>query len=159
MKGRSILKACIHRLPLAAKKAIEHNSTQGTVEDLRFDLINGPKHVFGDHSNCREYFCKKRNEQNFCPILEEVGMTPLITGAIERLVRLADRLITNQNSNRAELFMSILAKFNAGKRLNLTNRGYFQRRCTLTALSYQRGYGWHTNPWKATSKRSPGRYF
>jgi len=29
---------------------------------LKSDLTNGPFHVFGDHSNCKSYFCKGSKE-------------------------------------------------------------------------------------------------
>lgn len=34
--------------------------------NLKNDLINGPNHVFGYHTNCNNYFCKgqKDNEKN-----------------------------------------------------------------------------------------------
>lgn len=95
----------------------------------------------------------------FWAILQETGVFQLILEAIQNVINKTDRLTTNSNNNPAELFMSIFSKFNAGKRLNLTSRGSFQRRCTLTALSYQRGYHWHSIPWQNTVQRSTGKYF
>jgi hypothetical protein len=45
-------------------------------------------------------------------------------------------MFDNETNNRAELFMSLVAKYNAGKRLNLTMKGSFQSRCSLAAMQY-----------------------
>lgn len=63
------------------------------------------------------------------------------------IIRKADRLSSAETSNRAELFMSYVAKYNCGKRLNLTQRENFQRR-SVAALHYQNGRTWHIAPWK-----------
>jgi hypothetical protein len=31
---------------------------------LKADIVNGPNHVFGDHANCRQYFCEGPKEGN-----------------------------------------------------------------------------------------------
>ncbi|KAK9880363.1 hypothetical protein WA026_010248 [Henosepilachna vigintioctopunctata] len=57
-------------------------------------------------------------------------------------------LIDNETNNRAELFMSILAKLNMGKRLNLIQRDGFSTRATLTGHSYNQRPLWHQTSWK-----------
>ncbi|KAK5641655.1 hypothetical protein RI129_010202 [Pyrocoelia pectoralis] len=39
-----------------------NNSMHTKAELLRKDIINGPRHIFGDHSNCEDYFCSKSEE-------------------------------------------------------------------------------------------------
>lgn len=55
------------------------------------------------------------------------------------LLRKSTQLVDNETNNRAELFMSILARFNAGQRLHLTGRRSFQSRTEMTALRYNQG--------------------
>lgn len=43
-------------------------------------------------------------------------------GALENLLCKAHKLVCNETNNKAELYMSLLAKFNCGKRLNLTQK-------------------------------------
>lgn len=62
-------------------------------------------------------------------------------------------------NNRAEIFMNIVSRFNAGKRLNLISRGSYERRCHLSGMRYNKSYGWHTSPWKTTTLSSPGKNF
>lgn len=52
----------------AVTKAIEYRkqgSESFSVKSslLRTDIINGPKHIFGDHSTCADYFCKRDKEE------------------------------------------------------------------------------------------------
>lgn len=161
-ESRKLLRQSIPRLTAAARGATTHsgNTTNQTVGELRDDLKNGPAHVFGEHSRCRDYFCAKKDETNLVPRLRELGLYPFILGCTEKLTRKAGRLLTNDTSNRAELFMSLVAKLNAGKRINHTLKGSYQGRCYVAGLSYQRGPGaWQRSPWKKHSGRSPGVFF
>lgn len=145
---------------MAARTAIRYNSQHGNTQTLRHDLKQGPYHVFGLHDDCRDYFCKKKGkDDNLVPVLEQCGMWPLILVAINRIIQKADRLSAEETSNRAELYMSLVAKYSAGKRLNLVARDNFNRRCTVAALQYQKGHIWHRSPYKKCFDASPGRYF
>jgi len=78
---------------------------------------------------------------------------------LDNLVKKAPRLVENENNNRAELFMSILAKLNAGKRLNLTQRGSFEMRCVLSGLQYNGGPMWQSDIWEKFMGNPPGEHF
>lgn len=150
------------RLTLAARAAIRYNAGHGTTQTLQEDLKNGPHHVFGFHMKCRSYFCKRQNanEKNFVPVLEKSGIWQLILAAVNRIVVKADRLSSEETSNRAELlYMSLVAKYTSGKRLNLIQRDSFQRRCTVAGLQYQKGHMWPISPYKKFAGSSPGKYF
>ena len=57
-RGR-LTKAMIVRIATGARSAIIYHSKTGDVAALRHDLRNGPRHCFGDHSNCRpDGFCR-----------------------------------------------------------------------------------------------------
>lgn len=67
------------RLRTAVTSAIKHWTKEDVEEhvkiiSLRKDIINGPCHIFGDHTNCREYFCKKAIETNYIPEMTTSGM-------------------------------------------------------------------------------------
>lgn len=55
--------------------------------------------------------------------------------------------------------MSILCKFNAGKRLNLASRGSFQCRSIMSGLRYNEGIEWQKSEWKNILNVSPGKNF
>lgn len=55
--------------------------------------------------------------------------------------------------------MNIVSRFNMGKRLNLVQRGSYQRRVYLAGLRYNKQFNWHYSPYKRATKTSPGKYF
>lgn len=46
-----------------------------------------------------------------------------------------------------------------GKRLNLIQRGSYQRRVYLSALRYNKKIDWHRSPYKSITRTSPGKHF
>ncbi|RVE40146.1 hypothetical protein evm_015204 [Chilo suppressalis] len=67
----------ITRLRTAVRAAARFRNAQNTnssdkIIKLKDDIINSPKHIFGDHSTCEEYYCKeeKKKEQNLVPLLK-----------------------------------------------------------------------------------------
>ncbi|KAK4877152.1 hypothetical protein RN001_009658 [Aquatica leii] len=108
-------------------------------------LINIPHHVFGKHSNCRLDYCKRMdcNEQNFIPLLTSCNLFVEIVKLIENVMGKADRLVANETTNSAERYMSLVAKFTGGKRINFTQRGSYQRRCIAAGLAFNTGPTWH----------------
>jgi hypothetical protein len=76
------------------------------------------------------------------------------------LLRKAHLLIEYENNNnRAEQLTNIVTRFNMGKRLNLIQRGSYERKVHLSALRYTKSFKWHLSPWKKSAGRSPGKYF
>lgn len=67
-----IVQTHLIRLRYAVTEAIKYNlnQTQTNVPYetrltiLKADIVNGPYHVFGDHANCRRYFCERPKEGN-----------------------------------------------------------------------------------------------
>lgn len=55
--------------------------------------------------------------------------------------------------------MNIVCRFNAGKRMNLIQRGSFQTRANLSSLRYNKGASWHYSPWEEIMQSSPGQHF
>jgi hypothetical protein len=64
------------------------------------------------------------------------------------LIRKAHLLIENKNNNQAERLMNIVSRFTMGKRLNLIQRGSYERRVCLSGLRYNKSLKWHVSPWK-----------
>lgn len=156
-EGRKLLKQSIPRLTAAARGAIRQCADkEETVDELIRDLRNGPHHVFGQHAECREYFCSKTDSTEHFDILMKSKLFDEVTALVNRLVLKAPRLIKNKTSNAAEFYMSLLAKYNAGKRINFSQRGSFQRRSYIAGLQFQKGYPWELSPFKSVTGRSPG---
>lgn len=159
LSGRKLLSQLIPRLTRAARCAItnagcgDHNS-----EMLREDLRNGPFHVFGDHSNCRNTYCTRKNngEENKVSLLVQTTIWPSLIMSLDPLVQKADRLVNNYTTNQAERFMSLVSKFSGGKRTDVSKKGRYKRCCLASGLSHTKGPHWHSSPLKKMFGRSPG---
>lgn len=77
----------------AVRYRIEETSTlqQTKIKHLKKDILNGPKHIFGVHKECKQYFCNgpKSNENNVFEILRNTNfMTSFIDTSIVLLTML-----------------------------------------------------------------------
>lgn len=106
-------------------------SSDNTV--MAADLRNGPLHVFGVHGNCKDYYCNingsEKKKENLVEDLKKNApeVWALIYAANEKIALKAGRL-SNETTNVAENFMSVINKFNCGKRISLGKAGSYQRR-------------------------------
>lgn len=114
----------ILKLKYMARRTIANNYKMGfDVDTLREDLKNGPRHIFGDHKMCKEYYCKiDKNESNSLSI-EMQKVLERVEDVLKPLVRKAPQLLTNDTSNLAENFMSLVAKFTGGKQISRGKKG------------------------------------
>ncbi|XP_063223707.1 uncharacterized protein LOC134531760 isoform X3 [Bacillus rossius redtenbacheri] len=162
---RKALGSNILRMRGAVKGAVRHWQNENVSEyekivGLRKDLKNGPKHVFGEHSECSEYFCNgaKNNEINFVPLLEESGILHTIEDVVSHcILRNARSLLKDVDSNSVEQFNSIVAKFIGGKRVNFCLKRAYSARNYAAVVSYNTNtpiYKLH----KTMYERSPGKY-
>lgn len=62
---RKTIQTRLLRFRYAVTEAVKYNrqvqnnlSYESRLMVLKSDLENGPHHVFGDHANCRQYFCQ-----------------------------------------------------------------------------------------------------
>ncbi|KAK4876863.1 hypothetical protein RN001_009369 [Aquatica leii] len=139
--SRRILRTHIPRLSTAVRSAIINNSkTTKDVEQLREDLRNSPYHVFGDHSNCRLEYCKRKNEDeiNSVTLLKQTKMFSEVWSALDYLVCKSNRLVTNATTNYAERYMSLVSKFSGGKRINFYKRVKTKKSISFVAFCQRR---------------------
>lgn len=160
----------IKRIKNGARRAIAHYAKElkkfeGTeiekkqeqkrlTKELAEDLINGPRHVFGLHKNCRPYFCHGSKGDNTFDQIPEVLRIQIIKAA-NVISEKSARLITDDTSNLAETVMSLVAKMSGGKQINRGQKGSYQHRCHGAGLSFQYGSHWHYAAKKAMTMESP----
>lgn len=81
-RARKIIKENYLRIRWGIDSSIKYWTTKDIafeekVKMIKQDILNGPYHIFGDHSKCASYFCndqiKKRNE-NIVPELSAYGV-------------------------------------------------------------------------------------
>ncbi|CAH1110927.1 unnamed protein product [Psylliodes chrysocephalus] len=161
VEGRKLLTVSkIKELQNISKRIIYENVNK-TVDILKTELENGPNHVFEDHFSCSENYCTTVGNitKSLIPTLESSGIFYHIKASLDRLIMMAGNLRANETNNKAEMFMSLLCKFNAGKRLNLTQRGSLETRAYIAALRYNLGICWEESVWENVTQRSAGEYF
>ncbi|XP_072389723.1 uncharacterized protein [Diabrotica undecimpunctata] len=162
---RKRLSSNILRLRLGIKTAIayrrnETNNIEIQMKNLIKDIKNCPYHVFGQHTNCDQYFCKgsKENEINFVIKLEECGLLNDILSCGNRLIQHTHSLLLNMNNNAAETYNSVISKFVGGKRINFVLRGSYDTRCKAAAISFNEREHYFSDLHKKMTMKSPGKY-
>jgi hypothetical protein len=125
------------------------------------DLYNSPYHIFGEHSKCDEYFCKKKkqvDEDNWVERAEIRGTMIEIKNIVNRLVLNSSSLILDVDNNICEIFKSIINKYIGGKRINLSQRNTYYTLVEAAVVSFNsKEYLRAIN--KNVMKKSPGIYF
>lgn len=130
-----------------------------SIEDLSKNNKNSVKHILGEYRQCNERYCDKMDEKENDQLFqkaEDTGIYIYIEAALDRVIQLCPRLIDDLTNNHAEMFMSLLCKYQSGKRLNLIQRGSFETRCYMAALQYNLGISWSTAPWENILDFNPG---
>lgn len=94
----------IERVTLGIRSAIKHcaEETNGTdVSGLYEDIRNAPRHVFGDHTACRSYFCTKKDAKEECYVnlLMKFGVWSKIQSIVDAVAAKADSLKYHKTSN------------------------------------------------------------
>lgn len=154
---RKELTQLIPRLTNGARAAIkEAGENRHNSDVLRRDLINGPLHVFGEHKNCRNTFCNRKDDTNKVPIMSLTSVWSAVMKALDPLISKADKLIGNHTTNQAERYMSLVSKFSGGKRTDVGKSGRYKRCCLAAGLSHIKGPAWHLSPAKRMFGHSPG---
>ncbi|KAK5645076.1 hypothetical protein RI129_006376 [Pyrocoelia pectoralis] len=128
----------------AVTKAVEYRnkcvdqSYVAKYELLKSDILNGPKHIFGDHSSCDDYYCRgvKQGEENLVPQLVSSKLLDAIMVLNMRLINNITSLMYDVDTNSAETFNSVVAKFVGGKRVNFSLKNSYETRCKAAAISY-----------------------
>lgn len=162
-EAMKILSKQISRITKDIRCAIKHcAANNGTAESLSQDIRNVPFHVFGDHENCKEYFCpldKRSADATSMIVLLKEKYFQAIRREVEPIALRSPYLVRDKTSNLSENFFSMVVKFIAGKRIYLSGRGSYNRRVMLAVLLCNEGYWYHTKIFNAIVGREPGKIF
>ncbi|KAK4885390.1 hypothetical protein RN001_001661 [Aquatica leii] len=130
----------------AVVKAIAHRKEETIpldtrIDNLKNDILNSPYHILGRHQQCQKYFCNgaKDGEEDLVDVYSQCGLLEAITTIVQRLASHASSLLYDTDTNSAETFNSIVAKFVGGKRINFSLKGSYKLRCEMAAISYNSG--------------------
>ncbi|KAL4084111.1 hypothetical protein QTP88_027946 [Uroleucon formosanum] len=163
---RQAIKDRTLRLRYAITEAVKYRKNHEDISyehkllNLKKDIINGPSHVFGDHTNCLSYFCKGRKdgEINLVPQMKSLGIWEELVAAKSFVLFHAESLLYKVSNNATESYNSILAKFIGGKRVNFSLRGSYNLRCNAAVTFYNAGPRRLHLLHKKIAKQSPGLF-
>jgi exodeoxyribonuclease (lambda-induced) len=146
--GKSVMSAILH-----------YNELQNHVENWQYlmeDILNIPNHTFGRHDNCKQYYCKRRGtEPDLIPQVESMATFVLLKEAISRVANLSESLIEKETSNIVESFMSTVAKYLEGKRINLGGKNLYNIKISTAVLSFNTSSFWGLDAYKLAFGKSP----
>jgi hypothetical protein len=154
---RDILKSKFGRFGLAARSAIISNSRNQTSclnptssKTLADDLTNMPLHIYGSHNNCNDSFCKRKDvvEPDHYTTTKGKLIWPAIRNVCNLISNKSNRLIYNQTSNICESFMSLVAKYLGGKRINVSQKYGYNIRVLSALFAFDKGSFWLTEIFK-----------
>lgn len=113
-----MLRENIGRICICLQSAIKNCRDGGgiDVDGLRHDIRNIIYHVYGEHANCRTYFCDKPEAASKMEILKSnEKVFESVSKLMERVAVEADRLRLGLETNAAERAFSSDAKYVAEK--------------------------------------------
>ena len=148
LSERKNLNSAIPRIRSGVKGAIIYNNENSlSWKGLRDDILNVPRHVFGEHSECKPYFCTgpKQDEVNRYVNATNMSCWRQISKAISRAADLSESLIHAKTSNAAESFMSIACKYMEGKRKHFGQRYLYKLRMAGAVFAYNECSFWATD--------------
>lgn len=158
---RKLLASNIMRLRTAVVSAIKYRKEEDSIDAVKFlkkDIDNSIYHVFGQHTNCERYFCKKSTESldiNYIPDFNNcLPMFNRINQIISSISNHSRSLIRDVDSNIVEQFNSIVCKFVGGKRVNYSKRHSYEGRCYAAVASFNSSRG-HSELRKDLYGKSP----
>lgn len=111
------------------------------INNLKNDLKNSARHIFGDHNRCRRQVCSRKQNKLITTSLYRNLQIFLVR--LLKFLTLLGRLSQNVTTNYAERYMSVISKFTGGKRTNLVQRGIYESRCVGAGLAYNMGSSFH----------------
>ncbi|KAJ8886423.1 hypothetical protein PR048_012634 [Dryococelus australis] len=116
------------------KKAGEnrHNS-----EVLHRGLMNGPLHVFKEHTNCLNAYCSRKKDIEVL-LMSLTSVWPTIMMALDPLILKADKLVGNHTTNQSERY----------KGLTLAIVERTKDVCVTAGFLHVKGPLWHLSPAK-----------
>jgi hypothetical protein len=76
---RNLLENNIKHLRVDIECAVDFRQKENATDleklkSLKNDITNSVKHVFGDHTECASYFCKRKQEHNWIPAMKSCGL-------------------------------------------------------------------------------------
>jgi len=128
------------------------------IPELRKDILNSPYHIFGQHTNCNSYFCKRQKlgELNLVSEVTKCGLMSDIYSVIRRVADNSKSLVLDVDNNHCEQYNSIINKHIAGKRINFSQKQSYNTRVQTAVVSFNTGGNFIREIHEKITNKSPG---
>lgn len=127
------------RCAITYRKAMNCSQEEKIKQLYNRDILNGPKHIFGDHSLCKEraYFFKRdTGDTNYVPNMTSSLIMSRIMQHVWLLASDARSLIHDVDSNTVECYNNAVAKFFDGKRIHYSLKRSYNGRCAAAVVAF-----------------------
>lgn len=125
------------------KKETHQLTLEERIIKLETDLNNIPRHIFGSHRLCADYFsdsCNKSETNIYDEIrFDKSGIFEKITAIIQSVSSKANSLIHDVDSNIVEQFHNLVAKYVGGKRINFSLTNSYETRTYAAIIQHNTG--------------------
>lgn len=114
-----------------------HEDISVRTKKLYLAINNSYNHAFGQHCLCESYYCQsEQKSENVVTALKTSAIWPKIQSIVGMVASNSRSLIHDVDSNSAETYNSVVAKFVGGKRVNYSLRQDYRTRCLAAVVSY-----------------------
>ncbi|XP_029173197.1 uncharacterized protein LOC114942073 [Nylanderia fulva] len=121
----------------AALRRQERQPQHRQAMELQTDILNIPRHVFGDHKQCKERGKETCDgEENYIDSLKSHGLYLEIEEAVEYISGYSDSLLLNYTNNITESFNSSICAQIGGKRILVNKKGGYNARVAGAVLQF-----------------------
>ncbi|CAG4932894.1 unnamed protein product [Parnassius apollo] len=111
---------------------------------LHADIQTSLYHAFGDHRQCKDYFCTKDKTLENAKAVESSTFWFRLKVIIGNVASKSQSLVEDVDTNATERFNSVIAKMVGGKCTNFCLRRGYQGRCAAAVVSFNNKLPRHT---------------
>ncbi|GBP90191.1 hypothetical protein EVAR_64173_1 [Eumeta japonica] len=111
---------------------------------FRKEIQNSIYHAFGNHQNCKDYYCSKEKVAQNNMEIENTMFWFRLKAIIGSVLSKSESLLEDVDTNVVERFNSVVAKIVGGKRINFSLRRGYRARCSAAVLSFNNPHPRHT---------------
>lgn len=124
------------------KYKLEKDKTEA-VASFRNEIQNSILHAFGNHENCKNYYCSKEKTQQSNMEIKSTTFWFRIQTILQSLLSKSRSMLEDVDTNAVERFNSVIAKVVGGKRINLSLRQGYRARFNAAVVSFNNPYPRH----------------
>lgn len=113
------------------------------VANFRKEVQNSIYHAFGNHENCKDFYCSKEKTIQSNMEIKNTTFWFRILTILQSLTAKSRSMLEDVDTNAVERFNSVIAKVVGGKRINFSLRRGYRARCNAAVVSFNNDHPRH----------------